>query len=75
MSAPATTTLVSIAGRAARQPWRAARTWLRQARSFVLDMAGLACLCAAGFVAHTVAGLVVTGLSCFVLQWRIREAE
>lgn len=36
-------------------------------------MSGLACFSAAGFVHSVFTGLIVTGVSLLVLEWRIRE--
>lgn len=38
-----------------------------------LDVAGLACIATAGYVAHLIAGLVLTGLACIALGWRLDQ--
>lgn len=50
----------------------AALRW-RRWRSGTLTTAGLAALVAAGFTLSTLAGLIVTGLSLFVLEWLTGE--
>lgn len=50
----------------------AALRW-RRLRSTVLTMGGLGALVAAGFTLSTLAGLIVTGLSLFVLEWLTGE--
>lgn len=44
-------------------------TWVQTTIRLILQLAGFACLTYAGFVWHIVAGLVVAGISCFVLSW------
>lgn len=45
-------------------------TW-RAAKSFVLQVSGLACVDLAAFQWTLTAGLVVTGVSLFVLEWLV----
>lgn len=45
------------------------RTVWNAARSTTLMLAGFACLVVAAFILHIVAGLVIAGLSCFILEW------
>jgi len=45
----------------------------RHLREHGYTMTGLACLDAAAFVHSVFAGLIVTGVSFLVLEWRVRE--
>jgi fatty acid desaturase len=46
-----------------------ARTWVQATIRLMLHLAGLGCLTLAGFSWNMTAGLVIGGLSFFVLSW------
>lgn len=45
----------------------------RKLAPVILAISGLTCLSAAAFQVNTAVGLVATGISAFVLEWRIHE--
>ena len=45
------------------------RTWVQTIVRLVLHLAGFSTLTMAGFTWNMTAGLIVAGLSCFVLSW------
>lgn len=44
-----------------------------RASEYVLTVAGLGCLSAAAWTVALSLGLVAAGLSCLVLEWRVKE--
>ena len=45
------------------------RTWIGVTIRLMMHLAGFGCLTFAGFTVSITAGLVVAGISCFVLSW------
>lgn len=51
---------------------RFSRKAVRVIGPVILDVSGLAFISAAAWVIALPLGLVISGLACFVLQWRLR---
>lgn len=54
---------------------RTVHTAVRSLAPFILEVGGLTLISAAAWTLTLSLGLLVAGLSCWVLQWRIRGAE
>lgn len=61
-------------GRAVRAAGTAGR-YLRRAAPHTLTVVALTLLSAAAFQADTTIGLAASGLSCLILDWRIRDGS
>lgn len=51
---------------------RAATITARRIAAYGWSLTGLALLSAAAWTAHTAAGLAAAGLSCLLMEWRVR---
>lgn len=52
---------------------RRVRTFMEASIRVLLHIVGFSCLTFAGFYWHVIAGLVVAGISCFLMAWLIGQ--